>query len=188
MKKFVMVMAVVMLAAACGASAAQAAEGRVLVAYFSWSGNTESVAKVIAGALGADLFRIETAEPYPEDYDATLDVAKAEQRRDARPELSAHVRDMGQYDTVFLGYPNWWGTLPMALFTFIEAHDLSSKRVIPFVTHGGSSFGRSLSDIKKLAPKAELEEKGLSLSGSRVGGARDQVLSWLKGLGFAVKK
>lgn len=189
MKKFAMVVAVmVMLAAVCGAPAAQAAEGKVLVAYFSWSGNTASVAKVIAEALGAEIFEIKTAKPYPEDYDATLDVAKAEQGRNDRPELSARVGDMGQYDTVFLGYPNWWGTLPMALFTFLEGHDLAGKRVIPFVTHGGSSFGRSLNDIKKLAPKAELEEKGLSVSGSRASGARDQVLSWLKGLGFAVKK
>ena len=190
MKKFAMVVAVmVMLAAVCGAPVAQAAEGgKALVAYFSWSGNTASVAKVIAEALGAELFEIKTAKPYPKDYNATLDVAKAEQGRNDRPELSARVGDMGQYDTVFLGYPNWWGTLPMPLFTFLEAHDLAGKRVIPFVTHGGSSFGRSLSDIKKLAPKAELEEKGLSLSGSRAAGARNQIVSWLEGLGFTVKK
>ena len=189
MKKFAMAVAVmVMLAAVCGASAAQAAEGKVLVAYFSWGGNTASVAKAIAGALGAELFEIKTAKPYPKDYNATLDVAKAEQARNDRPELSTHVGDMGQYDTVFLGYPNWWGTLPMPIFTFLEEYDFAGKRVIPFVTHGGSSFGRSLSDIRKLAPKAELEEKGLSLSGSRAAGAGNQIVSWLEGLGFAVKK
>ena len=183
-----MAVAVMVMASVCGAAVANAAEGKALVAYFSWSGNTASVAKAIAGALGADLFEIKTAKPYPTDYNATLDVAKAEQGRNARPELAAHVQAMGQYDTVFLGYPNWWGTIPMALCTFLEKHDLSGKRVIPFVTHGGSSFGRSLSDIRKLAPKANLEEKGLSLSGSSASGAGSRVSSWLEGLGFTVKK
>ena len=179
-----MVMAVVLLAV-CGASAAGAAEGKTLVAYFSWSGNTASVAKAIAGALGAELFEIKTTKPYPEDYNATLDVAKAEQGRNTRPELSTHVGDMGQYDTIFLGYPNWWGTLPMPIFTFLEEYDFSGKRVIPFVTHGGSSFGRSLGDIRKLAPKANLEEKGLSVRGTSASGAGNQVIAWLEGLGFA---
>lgn len=164
------------------------AEGRGLVAYFSWGGNTETVAKTIAEAAGFELFKITTAEPYTDDYDKVLDVAKAEQNRNARPELATHVQDMGQYDTIFLGYPCWWGTLPMPVFTFLEEYDFSGKRVIPFVTHGGSSFGRSLNDLKRLAPNAVIEQKGLSLYGTSASDSRDRIIAWLEGLGFAVKK
>ncbi len=187
MKRIVLMTAIALLAFH-GFGVANAAEsGKTLVACFSWSGNTMTVAKTIAEALGVELFEIKTATPYTDDYDTVLDVAKAEQNRKARPELAAYVENMAQYDTVFLGYPCWWGTLPMAVFTFLEGHDFSGKRVIPFNTHGGSGFGRSLNDLKRTIPSAKIE-KGLSLYGTSVSGARDQIISWLKGLGFTVSK
>ena len=187
MKKIAL-LAIISLLALRGAGTAAAAENRILVACFSWSGNTMTVARTIADALGVELFEIKTVKPYTDNYDAVLDVAKAEQNRKARPELAAHVTNMGQYDTIFLGYPCWWGTMPMAVFNFLEEYDFSGKRVIPFVTHGGSGFGRSLNDLKRTIPGAKIEAKGLSLYGTSVTGAHSQVIKWLDTLGFTVKK
>ncbi|MDR3134516.1 MAG: hypothetical protein LBU69_00290, partial [Deltaproteobacteria bacterium] len=142
---------------------AQAGEKKILVAFFSWSGNARVLAQQIAAETGGDLFEIKTVNSYPDNYDECIDVAKKEQNDNARPAIVASVADLGQYGIVFLCYPNWWGTLPMGVFTFLESHDLSGKTVYPVVTHGGSKFGSSLSDLKKLAPKAEIGE-GLSVS------------------------
>ena len=157
--------------------------GKILVAYFSKTGNTEAVAKMIAGTTGADLFKVETATPYPEDYNETVDIAREEQDNDARPELSTHVENMAQYDVVFLGYPNWWGTMPMAMFTFLEEYDFTGKTIIPFCTHGGSALGSSESDIESLCPDSQILE-GLAVSGSRAGNAQSDVEAWVKGLGI----
>ncbi len=175
-----------MTLAAVAASAAEKG-GKTLVAYFSWGGNTRTIAEYVAEALDAPTFEIKTAKPYPEAYRPTTEVAKAEQRANARPELSTHVEGMESYDTVFLGYPNWWGTIPMALFTFLEEYDFSGKRVIPFNTHEGSGRGRSVEDIRRLIPGAKVEE-GFAVRGGSVGGARPQVLDWIEGLGFRVKR
>ena len=184
MKK--LIFAVVLLLVACELAAVPAnAEGKALVAYFSWGGTTRAVAETVANVLGVELFEIKTATPYTTNYDEVLDVAKAEQNRRARPELATHVKNMGQYDTVFLGYPCWWGTLPMAVFTFLEEYDFSGKRVIPFVTHGGSGFGRSLNDLNRTVSGANIESKGLALHGT---GSRSQIVKWLEGLGFMVKQ
>lgn len=160
------------------------AEGKTLVAYFSWSGNTAALAKIIADSTGSELFEIKTLKPYTKNYNAVLDIAKKEQSRKARPELANHVQEMAQYDTIFLGYPCWWGNMPMAVFTFLEEYDFSGKRVIPFVTHGGSSFGRSLNDMRDTIPNAKIESNGLSVSGAA---SHNQVVNWLKELGFSVK-
>lgn len=185
MKKFILAVVVLFAAFsfAFGANPANAA-GKTLVAYFSWGGTTRTVAENAADILGAELFEIKTVVPYSDNYNEVIDFAKAEQNRNARPELAAHVQDMGQYDTILIGYPCWWGTMPMPVFTFLEEYDFSGKRVIPFVTHGGSGFGRSLSDIKRLIPNAKTDDKGLSLRGS---GTRAQISKWLEGLGLAVK-
>ena len=181
-----LILAFVLLFVVFGFAAVPAnAAGKTLVAYFSWGGTTRAVAKTVADVLGAELFEIKTVKPYTQNYDEVLDVAKAEQNRSARPELSTHAENMGQYDTIFLGYPCWWGTLPMPVFTFLEEYDFSGKRVIPFTTHGGSGFGRSLGDLKRVLPGAKLENKGLSLQGT---GSRSQIAQWLKGLGFTVKE
>ncbi|MDO4272125.1 MAG: flavodoxin [Eubacteriales bacterium] len=162
---------------------AASAQGKVLVAYFSKTGNTETIANMIAGQTGGELFKVETVTPYPEDYDETVDIAREEQDNDARPELSTHVEDMSQYDVIYLGYPNWWGTMPQAMFTFLEEYDFSGKTIIPFCTHGGSALGRSEGDIASLVPDALLLD-GLAVSGSSVDGAQADVEEWLNGLGL----
>ena len=156
-------------------------EGNVLIAYFSKTGNTETIANMIAGQTGGELFKVETVTPYPEDYDETVDIAREEQDNNARPELSTHVEDMSQYDVIYLGYPNWWGTMPQAMFTFLEEYDFSGKTIVPFCTHGGSALGRSEGDIATLVPGATLLE-GLAVSGSRVDDAQADVEEWLNSL------
>ena len=130
MKKLVLIITALCMMLSFAINSSIAAE-KALIVYFSWSGNTENVAKNIAEATGFDLFEIKTAKAYPEDYDAVLDLAKKEQNRNARPELATHIQDIEQYDTILLGYPCWWGTLPMPVFTFLEEYDFSGKRIIP---------------------------------------------------------
>jgi flavodoxin len=166
------------------------ADVKILVAYFSWSGNAKALAGQIAEQTGGDLFEIKTVADYPDTYNACTEVAKQEQNSDARPALSGKVENIAQYGTVFLCYPNWWGTLPMGVFTFLESYDFSGKTIYPFVTHGGSRFGRSLDDIKKLSPKAIIGE-GFDVStfdtnpkdAPRVTLPNKGVTSWLRGLG-----
>ncbi|GMO28168.1 MAG: flavodoxin [Termitinemataceae bacterium] len=142
---------------------AQAQTNKILVAYFSWSGNAKALAGQIAQETGGTLFEIKTVKPYPETYNECTAVAKEEQTHNARPALSGSVGNMAQYSTIFLCYPNWWGTMPMGVFTFLEAYDFSGKTIYPLVTNGGSRFGRSLDDIKKLCPRAVTGE-GLAVS------------------------
>ncbi|MDL2264176.1 flavodoxin [Synergistaceae bacterium OttesenSCG-928-I11] len=157
---------------------------KILIAYFSWSGNTREIAGQIQERVGGDLFEIKTVNAYPAEYRACTDVAKKEQNEDARPALSTKVDNMDDYDVVFIGYPNWWGTVPMALFTFFEQYDFSGRTIIPFCTHEGSGLGRSVGDIKKLCPKSTLLE-GLAIRGSGVKSAQNDVNSWLKNIGMA---
>lgn len=148
------------------------------------TGNTGVVADMIAQATGADLFSIRTVEQYPDTYDATLDQGQQEQSDGARPELATHLENLDSYDTIFLGFPNWWGDMPMAVYTFLDEVDLSGKTVIPFVTSGGSGFSNTISTIQQMEPQATLQE-GLSISGSSATGAQQQVESWLSELGLA---
>jgi flavodoxin len=141
-------------------------------------GNTEVVAKKIQELTGSDLFRIETVEIYPKDYTETTRVAKDELNGNARPELTGTVDDMAAYDVIYLGYPNWWGTMPMAVYTFLESYDFSGKTLIPFCTHEGSGLGHSERDIKKLCPKAKVLP-GLAIRGGSVKSADDMIKSWL---------
>ena len=157
---------------------------KILIAYFSKTGNTQTVANMIAQETGGTLFKVETVTPYPEDYDQTVDIAREEQDSNARPALSTHVENMAEYDIIFLGYPNWWGTMPQAMFTFLEEYDLSGKTIIPFCTHGGSALGRSEGDIAELCPDSTLLD-GLAISGSRAAAASDEVKEWVDGLNIA---
>jgi flavodoxin len=165
--------------------------GKILVAYFSWSGNAKALAGQIAQETGGDLFEIKTAKAYPEVYNECIAVAREEQDSNARPALSGTVANMAQYNTVFLCYPNWWGTLPMGVFTFLEAYDFSGKTMYPLVTHGGSRFGRSLDDIKRLCPRVILGN-GFSVSAfdtnpndsTRVSTPNRDVTFWLRRLGM----
>ncbi|MCC8143565.1 MAG: flavodoxin family protein [Tannerellaceae bacterium] len=117
-------------------------------------GNTEVVAGKIQALTGSDIFRIETVKPYPSDYTQTTEVAKAELQSNACPELTEKVENMQQYKVIYLGYPNWWGTMPMAVCTFLESYDFNGKIIIPFCTHEGSGLGGSVQDIQKLCPEA----------------------------------
>ena len=171
-------------------------ETKRLIAYFSRAGNnyvggkimnlpvgnTEVAAKMIQKLTGSDIFRIDTIKAYPADYTETTDVAKQELRQNARPELSGHVDNMADYSVIYLGYPNWWGTMPMAVFTFLEEYDFSGKTIIPFCTHEGSGMGRSESDIKKLCPDAKVL-KGLPIIGGSVQEAENDIADWLRKLG-----
>jgi flavodoxin len=137
-------------------------------------GNTEVVANKIQQQLDdADLFKIDTVKDYPIDYMETTEVAKEELRHDARPELTNEVENMAQYDTIILGYPNWWGTMPMAVFTFLESYDFAGKTIIPFCTHEGSGMGHSVSDIQQLCPESTVFG-GTAIHGSTAKGADRQ--------------
>ncbi len=146
-------------------------EGEVL-------GNTEYMASIIQQTVGGDLFRIETVEDYPLDHDALVDFAAEEQDAGARPELAGEVENLDQYDTIFLGYPNWWGDMPMALYTFLESYDLSGKTVIPFCPHGGSRFSRTVETIAELQPDASVSGEGLAISRNEVAGSAETVAAW----------
>jgi flavodoxin len=152
------------LTAAFSVSAQTQSEARkILVAYFSWSGNAKALAGQIAQATGGDLFEIKTVKTYPDTYDETVAAAREEQNNNARPALSGNVANMGQYDIIFLCSPTWFRSLPMGVFTFLESYDFSGKTMYPLITHGNSGFGRILDDIKEICPQVVLGE-GLSVS------------------------
>lgn len=158
-------------------------EGEILVVYFSWSGSTRQMAEIIAQETGADLFEINTATPYTDDYNELLDIAQQEQSEGARPELDAQVENWDDYDTVFVGYPNWWSDAPMAVYTFLESYDFSGKTLIPFNTSASGGFGRSLTGIEESAAGATILE-GLDLTESELGDVENRVTTWLEGLGL----
>lgn len=145
-------------------------------------GNTQYVAGIIQRNTGADMFRIEAKTPYPTSHEALVDLAKEEQNNNARPELNATIENLDQYDTIFIGYPNWWGDMPMILYTFFDEHDFSGKTIIPFNTHGGSSFSGTISTIAKLEPNATVHENGFSVSRNQVQDAEADIISWLSKL------
>ena len=145
------------------------------------TGNTAVIAKKIQEITGSDIFIIKTVRSYPEDYTETTDVAGEEKKQNARPELTEKVEDMDSYDVIYLGYPNWWGTMPMALFTFLESYDFSGKTIAPFCTNEGSGMGSSERDIKELCPTAKVLS-GLAIRGSSVDKADKDVANWLKKL------
>ncbi len=163
-----------------------------LIAYFSRAGenysnggivdlpvgNTEVAAKIIQKLTGGDIFRIDPVTSYPQGYQEATEVARDELRRNARPALSAHVDNMGDYEVIYLGYPNWWGTMPMAVFTFLEAHDFSGKTIVPFCTHEGSGLGHSERDIGRICAGATVL-KGLDIRGCLVNEVEKDIAGWL---------
>lgn len=169
--------------------AAENKSGKVLIAYFSRTGTTREVAQQILQRTGGDLFELITTHSYPKEYRATTNQAKRELQENFRPQLTATVQNMAVYDTVFIGFPNWWGTLPMACFSFLEQYPLAGKKVIPFCTHEGSRFGSSLDDLRAHCGNARILE-GLALRGGGVDrvareSVRQEIAQWLRGLGLA---
>ena len=158
---------------------------KILIVYFSHSGNTQRLANMFQAATGADMFRVETVKPYSKSYHAVLNEAKQEQQNNARPELvKLQADNFAAYETVFIGYPNWWNSMPMALFTFLEANDTNGKKIIPFATHEGGAFGQSIGDLKKLAPNANVVD-GFEVRGGLVSDAEADVAKFVQGLGLA---
>lgn len=153
--------------------------GKLLIAYFSWGGNTQGVAEEIQKQTGADLFEITLVTPYSTDYNTVLEEAQRDQNEQARPELAGHVENMEQYDTILLGYPNWWASIPMPIASFLEEYDFSGKTIIPFCSHGGGRFGQSLTAISKLVPDAFMGEP-LSIHYSGGSSLAGDVEQWLK--------
>ena len=152
----------------------------VLIAYFSWSGNTEQVAQIIQQETGGDLFEITPATPYTVDYNELLDIAQQEQSDNARPELAGQVENWEQYDTIFIGYPIWWGDAPKIISTFLETYDFDGKTIVPFCTSGSSSIGSSADDLDALTQGAAWLE-GQRFSGSA---SQETVSQWVDSLGL----
>ncbi|MGM9642438.1 MAG: flavodoxin [Eubacteriales bacterium] len=200
MKKLIKMITAVMLAlctvfsfAACGGGGNPidnnpekpvTGESKILIAYFSWSGNTQQLANMIAEETGGDLFRIVPETPYTNDD--VFDRAQSELNNGVRPALSEHIEPdiMAEYDVIFVGFPIWWYDLPMPVWSFLEEYDLSGKTIIPFFSHNGSSSGAgSLSTLQRLCPDSTvLREQALSVSGNSVGGAKNTVANWVNGL------
>ena len=145
-------------------------------------GNTQVAATMIQKLTGSDMFRIDTIKDYPKGYHETTVVAKQELNQNARPELSGYVDNMAEYGELYLGYPSWWSTMPMAVYTFLEEYDFAGKTIIPFCTHEGSGMGHSERDIGKLCPDARVL-KGLSIRGGSVAKAERDITDWLRELG-----
>lgn len=142
-------------------------------------GNTSIAADIIKQLTGADIFELEQAKPYSSGYNDCIAEAQRDQQRDARPELKRCPESIDGYGTIYLGFPNYWGTMPMAVFTFLERFDFTGKIIKPFCTHEGSGMGVSERDIKRLCPAAEVK-KGLPITGNGVLKSKNAIERWLK--------
>ena len=199
MKKLISLILTIMLLVGIVSAYAEEAPAHVLVVYFSHAGenynvgvieegNTAKMGKIIAEQMSADIFELVPVVEYPMDYDSCLDVATEEQRTNARPAYVDEIENWDQYDTVFIGYPIWWGEIPNIVYTFMEAYDFTGKTVIPFNTHEGSGQAHSQRDIEGLLTSATVL-KGLAVRGSKAQndaeGTGADVANWLKQIGLA---
>ena len=182
----------------------QAEESNILVAYFSWAdnavlaedvdavaspsviapGNVQQLAGWVQEETGADLFSIRVTEPYPSDWDDCLDRANQERGDNARPELVENLEDISQYDTIFLGYPNWWYGVPMALLTFLESSDFSGKQVYLFCSHGTGGLANSVEIITEAIPDAVISDDIFDCYEEDAPSSQEGIQSWVEGLGF----
>lgn len=137
-----------------------------------------------AADVGGDLFSIRTSVVYPADGGELIDYAAQEQEENARPELTTHIENLDGYDTIFIGYPNWWADLPMAVYSFFDEYDFSGKTIIPFNVHNGSRFSRTIQTIQELEPDATVVEDGFTVSEQTVAEAAEDVAAWLEDLGY----
>lgn len=152
------------------------------MAYFSWSGNTRKIAAQIHEIVGGDLFEITSVDKYPHDYDETVKQARKELDSEYLPQLTSYVENIGSYDVVIIGYPNWWGTIPRPVASFLSKCDSPGKTIAPFCTHEGSRLGRSVEDIVKLCTRSTVLE-GLEVRGGDVRSAQNRVSDWLRKVG-----
>lgn len=149
-----------------------------LVVYFSWSGNTENVAKAIQEQTDSDIFEIIPATPYSDDYNSVVDLAQKEQRENARPSIADSIKNIADYDVIYIGFPNWWGDMPMILYTFFDSYDLSGKTIAPFCTSGGSGLSNTVNEMKELEPNATVTD-GLHIGSSSASNPDSAVKTWL---------
>lgn len=178
--------------------------GKVLVAYFSvpetdgvdassgasrlvtggkLQGNTEYVATVISEATGGDLFEIKTVHTYPGSHKELIDAAKKESNDNARPRLATHIKNLKEYDVIFIGFPNWWYDMPKPLYTFFDEYDFSGKTVVPFCTHGGSRFSSAVKTIREMEKNATVFD-GYAIARDRVAESKEGILKWLERIGM----
>ncbi|MGN0317863.1 MAG: flavodoxin [Candidatus Fimousia sp.] len=148
------------------------------------TGNTGVMAHMIAEASGGELFSIRTVEPYPDNYNDTVDAGEAEKNNNIRPEIATHIENLEQYETVFVGFPNWWYGMPMVMYSFFDEYDFSGKNIIPFCTSGGSAFSDAIDEIKEMEPDATVLN-GLHIGGSSVSDAKSRVNEWVEELGLS---
>ena len=146
-------------------------------------GNTQYMAYVIQQNTGADIFRIEPEIPYTTNHSDLVDLAKEEQNENARPAISGSIENFEDYDTVFIGYPIWWSDLPMIMYTFFDTYDFSGKTIVPFSTHGGSSFAGTPATIAELEPGATIDD-GMTISRNDIQDAEPDIVSWLENAGY----
>lgn len=154
-----------------------------LVADGKLQGNTEYVATVISEATGGDLFEIKTVHTYPGTHKELIDAAKKESDEDARPALATHIKNLDEYDVVFVGFPNWWYDMPQPLYTFFDEYDFSGKTVVPFCTHGGSRFSDAIKTIREMEQGTTVLD-GYVIARDRVAGSQDGILNWIEKMGM----
>lgn len=159
---------------------------KCLIAYFSWGGNTRHVSEYIKSITGADIFEIAALKEYSKNYRTTTEEARHELDSDYLPELKNKLTDISLYNTVILGYPNWWGTMPQAVKKFLLDCNMTGKTIMPICTHGGGGEGRSISDIKKLCPNSNIS-KALVLNGGSVLNSNERIKDWLNNISVIVK-
>lgn len=166
-------------AKAAGGATAPKRGKKALVVYFSRTGNTRVIARQIARAVGAALFEIQPAKPYPEDYQETVEQARRERDEGIKPALRAGVPDIGQYDTIYLGFPIWGETAPPLIRSFLASHDLAGKTLVPFITHGGYGIGNSLSVLATHALKTRRVNAGFVMQDTQEKQTLQRVTKWL---------
>jgi flavodoxin len=156
-----------------------AKEEKILVAYFSHSGNTREIANQIHKSVEGGIFEIQAVKPYPSDYDAVVKQARQELDSGYKPELKTRIENIESYASVFIGYPNWCGTIPAPVRVLLSEYDFSGKTIAPFCTHEGSGLGRSIADISRLCPKSTVLD-GVAIRGRDVKTAQNKVSEWLR--------
>ena len=152
---------------------------KILVAYFSHSGNTREIANQIHKSVGGDIFEIQSVKPYPDDYDAVVEQARQELNSGYKPALKTKISNIKPYDLVFIGYPSWCSTIPAPVRVFLSEYDFSGKTIATFCTHEGSGLGLSVADISKLCPKSTMLD-GVAIRGRDVKTAQNKVSEWLR--------